>query len=58
MGIGWREFVIVLAVGGLLVWLKLRHIFRGPGPFVFGFATVPVDDPPPPRDPVPKPEQL
>ncbi len=54
MGIGPLEALVVGAIALLLVWLRLRQWPRGPGPFVFGFGTVPVDEPPPPREPNPK----
>lgn len=52
VGIGPTEFVILLA---FLCIMFCKWLFGGPGPFVPGFGTVPVDELPPPCDPNSKP---
>src|SRR5262245_38466974 len=65
--LGWRwrivlgpiEFVILI-VTAIVLWRGLRRINKmlgGPGPFLFGFGTVPVNDAPPPCDPDSKREK-
>jgi hypothetical protein len=60
-GLGPLELLIFAVIAVLLI-LRLRSLFDGNGPFgrgpfVGGFGSVPVDDPPPPRDPVSKREK-
>jgi hypothetical protein len=53
MGIGLRESLVVAAIVLFIFWWRIRRGWPndvGGGP-TFGFGTVPIDDPPPPRDP-------